>query len=445
MSSIPLRLNPAVQTWPFDGAGKEPQTLCEVPREDGSSARFVVPSRLAALLGEFDGMRATDEVARTAEARGVFRADEVAKLVEQFLVPRGILAPAGQEPVPLAAKKSDRLSYLTFRVRLFPPSVVTPLARLVGWTFSRPAFTVGVALVVAAHLLFWLSLAPGHGLGFQQVPRFGVILAVMVASTLLHELGHAAAAAWFGCRRLEIGWGMYYYMTVLYTDLSEAWRLPRKQRALIDVGGMYFQALFATALLGVFAVTGSEVPLYVFLATDLAIASSLNPFFKMDGYWLMSDLLGIPNLHARTAALPRWVFLRLFGRGKVRPEPLPLSRGALAVLLTYSAVGFAFFVFTFQFIFQRLLMVVAVSYPDALRAVLDTATAAPFRPLALGMAVVGVAWRTLVLIGTIKFTYNFVTRVGSMLLGLARAGRAVWREVRPRPAGSAQGQVPSAR
>ncbi|HEX8695759.1 MAG TPA: hypothetical protein VF746_25310 [Longimicrobium sp.] len=438
MSSTLLRFNTAIQTCPFDGAGVEPQTLCEVPRVDGSAARFVVPTRLAALLREFDGTRATDEVARAAEARGGLSAADVHKLVDGFLVPRGILAPVGAEAAPLPAKKADRLSYLTLRMRLLPPSVVTPLARLVGWTFSRPAFAAGLVLIAAAHLLFWLKLAPEHGLGFQQVrgPRFGAILGLMVASTFLHELGHAAAAAWLGCRRLEIGWGMYYYMTVLYTDLSEAWRLPRKQRALIDVGGIYFQALFAAALLGVFASTGSAVPLYVFLATDLAIASSLNPFFKMDGYWLMSDVLGIPNLHARTAGLPRWVFLRLFGRGRVRPEPLPLSRGALAVLLAYSGVGLAFFVFTFHFVFQRLLMAVAVTYPAALRGVWTAL--GPFHLVALGSALLSVSWRTLVLIGTVKFTYHFVVRLGSMLLGLARAARAVWREVRPRQAQASQ-------
>ena len=436
MSQALLRFNPAIQTWPFDGAGAEPQTMCEVPRADGSSARFVVPSRLCDLLREFDGTRTTEDVAKAAEARGAFPAADVTKLVEGFLVPRGILAPVGEEAAPLPAKKGDRLSYLTFRMRLLPPAVVTPLARLVGWTFSKPAFAVGLALVVAAHLLFWFWLAPGHGLGFQNVrgPRFGAILGLMVASTLLHELGHAAAAAWFGCRRLEIGWGMYYYMTVLYTDLSEAWRLPRKQRALIDVGGIYFQALFAVALLGVYAATGWETALYVFLATDLAIASSLNPFFKMDGYWLMSDLLGVPNLHARTAGLPRWVFLRVFGRGKVKAPPLPLSRTALTVLLVYSGVGLAFFVFTFHFVFQRLMMAVAYTYPDALRGVWTAVTSSPLHLLALGSALLSVAWRTLVLIGTVKFTYHFVTRAGGMILGLARAARDVARELRPRAA-----------
>lgn len=432
-ATLLLRFNPAIQTCPFDGAGAEPQTLCEVPRADGTSARFVVPARLAALLAEFDGTRATDEVARAAEARGAFSAAEVTRLVEQFLVPRGILAPVGQEPAPLPAKKGDRLSYLTLRMRLLPPSVVTPLARCVGWMFSRPALALGFAAIVAAHLVFWLKLAPEHGLHFQQLgPRVGIILAVMVASTVLHEFGHAAAAAWYGCRRLEIGWGMYYYMTVLYTDLSEAWRLPRRQRAVIDLGGIYFQALLAVALLGVFAATGSSLPLYVFLATDLAIASSLNPFFKMDGYWLMSDLLGIPNLHQRTAGLPRWVLLRLFARGAARPEPLPIGRGAMAVLLAYSGVGLAFFVFTFQFVFQRLVMTVAGSYPDALRGLWAAATAQPFHPLALGPALLSVAWRTLILIGTLKFTYNFLRHVVSMLVGLAGAVRAVWRELRPR-------------
>jgi hypothetical protein len=102
------------------------------------------------------------------------------------------------------------------------------------------------------------------------------------------------------------------------------------------------------------------------------------------------------------------------------------------VLLAYSGVGVAFFVFTFQFVFQRLVMTVAGSYPDAVRGLWAAATAAPFHPLALGPALLSVAWRTLILIGTLKFTYNFLRHVVSMLAGLAGAVRAVWREVRPR-------------
>ncbi|HEX8429673.1 MAG TPA: hypothetical protein VF625_00240 [Longimicrobium sp.] len=426
MTGSTLRFNPAIQLCPFDGAAREPMVLCEVPRADGSSARFVLPERLVALLRRFDGRGDTAEVARECAVEGAYSPEAFERLVSGFLLPRAILvddaAPAPVEP----PRAPTRLSSLTMRTRLLPPEVVTPIARALGWLFARPVFAGGVAMVVAAHLVFYLVIAPGQEMAWQQVrgSHVGLIMLLMGGSVVLHEFGHAAAAAHFGCRRLEIGWGMYYHMSVLYTDLSEAWRLPRAQRALIDVAGMYFQALFGVAMLGVYAATGSAVPLYCFIATDLAIASSLNPFFRMDGYWLVSDLLGVPNLHAQSAALLRRFALRCFGRRAPAGDAPPIGRGGLAFMVAYSAFGLAFFVFAFNFAVRRLLVGVVVSFPAALAALGAAVVADPFSAGGVGSALFAVTWRSLVIFGTAKFLLNFLSALVGGAASVARALRA---------------------
>jgi putative peptide zinc metalloprotease protein len=399
--------------------------LCEVPRADGSSARFVLPERLVALLRRFDGRGDSAEVARECAAAGAYSPEAFERLVSGFLLPRAILLDEAAAPVD-PPRPPTRLSSLSMRTRLLPPAVVTPIARSVGWLFARPVFALGVAVVVAAHFLFYLVIGPGQELGWQQVrgSHVGLIMLLMGGSVVLHEFGHAAAAAHFGCRRLEIGWGMYYHMSVLYTDLSEAWRLPRKQRALIDVGGMYFQALFGVAMLGAYAATGSLVPLYCFVATDLAIASSLNPFFRMDGYWLVSDLLGVPNLHAQSAALLRRLALRCFGRRAPAGDAPAIGRGGLAFMAAYSAFGLAFFVFAFNFAVQRLLVGVVVTFPAALSSLGAAVVASPFSAGGVGSALFAVTWRSLVIFGTAKFLYNFLSALVGGVVSVARALRA---------------------
>jgi putative peptide zinc metalloprotease protein len=436
LTPTPLRFNPAIQVWPFDGAAREKMSMCEIPRADGSLARFALPDRLLGVIRGFDGERATGEVARAGAAAGACSEEELARLVSGFLVPNGFLVADGEE-AGSPVQRANRLTYMTLKVRLLPPAVVTPVARCLGWLYSRWIMAaVGTAFVIA-QFVFFLKLAPGHEMGFAALKgsHAGAIVLLMMLSTLIHEFGHAAAAARHGCRRLEIGWGLYYHISVLYTDLSEAWRLTRRQRALVDVGGMYFQAIFALGFLAVYRVTHSVVPLYCFLATDLAIGASLNPFFRMDGYWLASDLLGVPNLHVQSARLLRRMGLRLVGRRDPDTQPLALGRGAMAFMATYSVLGLAFFVFAFQFAVNRLLAGLAVTYPAVLRGFWTAATAHPVALGAVGSAAFAVLWRGLVLFGTAKLLYNFGKRV---VMGALTLGKALVRALR-RPRASLAG------
>jgi putative peptide zinc metalloprotease protein len=433
VSDTTLVLNPELQSWPFDGAAREPMTLCEVPRADGSLARFVLPTRVVDVLRHFDG-RPTGEVVGGSGALRDVPADDLRRLLEEVLVPRALLVPRG-EAAHAPGTRGDRLSYLTLRVRLLPPRVVVPIAKRLGWMFARPVFAAVLAAVLAGQLWFWLTMAPAAGMALKDVKgsHAGLVLAVMALSTLVHELGHASAAARRGCTRLEIGWGLYYYMTILYTDLSEAWRLPRRDRAVLDVAGIYFQAVFGLLLLGAYRAGGGMVPLYCYLATNLAIAGSLNPFFRMDGYWLISDLLGVPNLATQRAEVVRRLAVRLFARGR-RAQPLPLRPAALALLTAYSLAGTTFFVLTFGFAMQRLVVGIAVGYPALVAGFWATATAPPFRPLAVGSALLSVAWRGLVLFGVAKFTWLFLKRLTGGVVSLVASLRGAWRESRPLPA-----------
>jgi putative peptide zinc metalloprotease protein len=438
VSDTTLVLNPSLQSWPFDGASHEPMTLCEVPRADGSLARFVLPTRVVDVLRHFDG-RPTAEVVDGSSALSDVPREHLRKLLDEILIPRALLVPQGDAGHAPGAR-GDRLGYLTLRMRILPPRVVVPIARRLGWMFAPPVAAAALALLVAGQLWFWLRLAPAAGAALKQVKgsHAGMVLVVMAVSTLVHEFGHAAAAARRGCTRLEIGWGLYYYMTILYTDLSEAWRLPRRDRAVLDVGGIYFQAVFGLGLLAAYhAGIGGVVPLYCFLATNLAIAGALNPFFRMDGYWLMSDLLGVPNLAWQRSEVARRLVLRLFARGR-KPQPLPLGPGGVALLTGYSLVGTTFFVLTFGFAMQRLALGIGVGYPALVADAWRTVATGPFHALAAGSALLSVLWRGLVLFGVAKFTWLFCKRVLGGLLSLARSVGGAWRESRPLAAAGPQ-------
>jgi len=122
---------------------------------------------------------------------------------------------------------------------------------------------------------------------------------MLVLSGLAHEWGHLSACHRYGGRSGIVGIGIYIFSPVLYVDVSDTWRLTRRQRLGVDLGGIYFQVLTTLALFVGFWVTRERIWLWGIMAVDLAVLSNLNPVLKLDGYWALSDLSGIPNLHAR--------------------------------------------------------------------------------------------------------------------------------------------------
>ena len=117
------------------------------------------------------------------------------------------------------------------------------------------------------------------------------LLAFTVFSSFFHELGHAAACKHFGIKHGAIGLGLYLNFPVLYTDVTRVWTLQRQQRCVVNIAGVYFQFLLLIPILGVLLLTGNDICRYIVLIMNLGFVITLNPFFKFDGYWLMTDTI----------------------------------------------------------------------------------------------------------------------------------------------------------
>jgi putative peptide zinc metalloprotease protein len=168
------------------------------------------------------------------------------------------------------------------------------------------------------------------------------LLAYAVALSLVkvaHELGHAYTATRFGCRVPAMGVSLLIMMPVLYTDTTGAWRLTsRKKRLMIDCAGVTVELMIASlaTIVWVFMPEGAIRSGAFLLASTswvMSLAVNLNPFMRFDGYYVLSDLLGVPNLQARSFALGRWWMReKLFALGDPAPEavPQPLRRTLIA-------------------------------------------------------------------------------------------------------------------
>jgi putative peptide zinc metalloprotease protein len=228
-----------------------------------------------------------------------------------------------------------------FRRQILSARVLAPVLGPLRWSFTRPV----AAMIVTTLILIELLVAQQEH-ATVLVPLSGAQMVCSVALTMLgvvvHELGHLTACVRFGARHGSIGMGIYWCMPVLYAEVSGAWMLPRLQRAAVDAGGVYFQCAYLVVLGGVYLASGSAPFLAAMAWTHFLMLHTLNPVLKYDGYWLLTDLGGMPNLHehVRASARDLWCVLRRTA-GSILP-----ARRQLAVLCMFGVLATAYFAYT---------------------------------------------------------------------------------------------------
>src|SRR3712207_1238512 len=128
-----------------------------------------------------------------------------------------------------------------------------------------------------------------------------------------------------------MGAGVYLVWPAFYTDVTDSYRLGKGGRPRTDLGGLYFNAIVAVAITGVWWATGYDALLLVVVTQVLQMVRQLLPIIRFDGYHVLADLTGVPDLYHRIG--PTLLAL-VPGRGK-RPEAAALKPWARAVVTTW--------------------------------------------------------------------------------------------------------------
>jgi len=206
-------------------------------------------------------------------------------------------------------------NYLFIRIPLFRPDdflqTTLPVARLFA---SLPMLLFVILLGIIG-----LFLASRQFDTFSHTFLFFFSLegalgyaAALIFVKIFHELGHAYMAKHFGCRVPTMGVAFLVLAPVLYTDVTDAWRLPsRRERILVSAAGMIVELAIAAiaTFLWAFLPDGVLRSACFFIATAswvLSLAVNLSPLMRFDGYYLLSDLWRISNLQPRAFAILRW-------------------------------------------------------------------------------------------------------------------------------------------
>lgn len=299
---------------------------------DGSHDR---PSLREAFRKQFDDELSDDDIddfLQLAARRGLLEAAPEVRPSAAAAVATAAAAPgAGRLPA------QGRQSLLAWRKSLFDPDrLFARWEPRLQFFWTRTFAGLSSALIAAAAAMLWLNRSQftGHlaeNLRWQTALLGGLTLILV---TVLHESAHGLTCKHFGGEVHEVGFLLIFFMPSFFCNVSDAWLLPEKwKRLAVTWAGGYFE-LFLWALAAfVWRLTmqdslANRLAWTVVSVSGVRVLLNFTPFIKLDGYYLLSDALGIANLRQRALDQVAASLRRLLW-GAPRPPRAPRAKTLL--------------------------------------------------------------------------------------------------------------------
>lgn len=321
------------------------------------------------VLQQLDGLRSLEDIEAAYNEQFAPRKLTIDKLQSFIgsLHRAGLVqtASSGQGPELLKRRKKARRqklfsawgNVLAMRFRgIDPERMLNALIPWTGWLFART--TVVLVLLAAATAL--LSIFVNWDLFLTRLPSFDsffdpvswVFLALVLAFTkVLHEFGHGLACKRFGGECHEMGFMLLVLTPCLYCNVSDSWTLPNKwQRAAIGAAGMYVELILATIATFVWWNTqpGMLNQLALQMMTICSVSTVLfngNPLLRFDGYYILSDIMEIPNLQQKSsAALTDLLKKHVLGIENTQTRMMPTRNIPMFALYAIASICYRWFI-----------------------------------------------------------------------------------------------------
>ena len=299
------------------------------------------------ILGLLDGRHTLAEIAQQFERRFAprrVRTSELAGFLMMLHREGLVIAPAFGQGEHLADRRwrqrwekmlAQSLNVLAIRLPgVNPDRFLNFLVPRLAWLFSPWCLLCAVALAITAGAV----AAVNFGTLVSRLPTFHEffgphnilwLAAALALVKVLHELGHAVACKRFGGECNRLGVMLLVFVPALYCDVSDAWMFSQRWRRIaVSAAGMVVELVLASAALLLWATT--EPGWFNALCLNIVFVCSVgtliingNPLLRYDGYYILADLLGAPNLGQQaSAALRRWSARLLAGVELDQPRRL---------------------------------------------------------------------------------------------------------------------------
>ena len=327
-----------------------------------SLAYFRLPAAHAEAALLFDGCTPlgaiAEELARKSRYwRAMSREDAVAELAALAgqLAQGGLLSVRGSSATERSRrlrelKKSRGLELAIGQVLFFKKSLFDPdllLERLlpwVGWCFRPGVLALGGVFVLLSLLaVVWnAGRFVEQGANFFTLSNLGLTWVLFLGVKVLHEFGHGLTAKWFGAEVHEMGFMFILFTPYLFCNVSDVWRARKLARVAVGAAGLVVELFIASAAVWLWLTTQPGLLHQMSFNTIVLCSVSTilfngNPLMKFDGYYIMADVLEIPNLRAKSNAwVTAWAQKKLLG---IEPKMAPAAAHETNALFGIYAVA----------------------------------------------------------------------------------------------------------
>jgi putative peptide zinc metalloprotease protein len=335
-------------------------------RSKGSFFRFQPPQWQLAQL--FDGIRSYDEIAQrfNEEQGGALTAREVEEFATSldeagfwFKTPQEKNMAYSARLRAERGRKANRTSKINFAHISFtawdPDKYLTWLDGMVGrFIYSRWCVLAVVLLFCFEGLVFaakWKDFGPDIPLYYNFTHKtfadFAEFWVLLFGLGFIHESAHGLTCKHYGGEVHNMGLMFLYLTPAFFVDVTETWVSATKiQRLATIIAGIWVEMVVCGLAMIVWTNTQPSAFVHdlaykVILITGLAvIVMNLNPLLKLDGYYFLTELIGIPDLKERSTSFVSAWFQRSILRLPAEVPSVPRRRAPL--FLVYAVVSGAY-------------------------------------------------------------------------------------------------------
>jgi putative peptide zinc metalloprotease protein len=252
------------------------------------------------------------------------------------------------------------MSFMFFKIPLYDPDrLFNRIHPRIRFLWSRPFFIFFLLLLGYSFSLLvrqWgdcTSMFFANFFTMRNIPLFFLVLYFIKG---LHEFGHGLTCKNYGGEVHEMGFLFLVFTPFLYCNVSDSWTFPQKhRRMLVTAGGIMTELFFASlaTILWHFSASGSffhSLMFNIMMACSIStVLFNANPLLKYDGYYLMMDLVEVPNLRQRASTYVRNLFIRYVLGGY--PTEAPEEHRFRGIFPFYSIAAYCYRWFIILFIF----------------------------------------------------------------------------------------------
>jgi putative peptide zinc metalloprotease protein len=280
-----------------------------------------------AILQMLDGQSSLDDIAERFQREfppQTIRTEELQQFIGMLHRSGLVITDAAGQGVQLRKRGDKRTSQqrlamltnvLSLRFKgIDPERILNFLYPRVRWFFTVPAMVICLAMALCALGLVTVQLDMFR----SRLPDFHTFFAAknwlwlgltLAVTKVMHEFGHGLSCKHFGGECHEIGVMFLVLTPCLYCNVSDSWMLPNRwHRAAIGAAGMYVELVLASIATFVWWFTEPGPLNYIslnvmFISSVSTIMFNANPLLRYDGYYILSDVLEIPNLRQKASTI----------------------------------------------------------------------------------------------------------------------------------------------